>query len=541
MNIASKIPTEILGEIFLHAINGPISNIQDNSFPWAIDRVCKSWRYAFVNYPKLWTWITIDLAESYSRGQDLIAVNQCLSLCLERSKHNPLNISLHLPIEEYDEDNPFFTLVWQTFLSCSHRWRIMYLANVLEPQFVTLVSCTGATPILESLTILHGPMDIIDYSDFTGFQIAPRLTRFTLLHPAAMFAVQKWSVPWMQLTNLTLRFEEIICVDQLCVLLKQLRDIEELRLILEGDEPRIELSDFVHNSGTPQCLPHLRVLQVCCIQTLGLITAPSLSELYLEGSEFFYPQTLDGEPNEVLAEEILSSFIQRSSCKIHKLTLSDFSEHPFTPLVHAFPRVVELCLADAMPCLEDLLSLDQFPGLSVLDCTTHRFNARYFMRALVAILKLRNSSSATCSAAPLAKVIFRPMLSKDRGASVLVTTTDWASFESYVQVGSCCELNLTRQLWLPEEAPQSPPQSPPSATNGSSPSSSTLGAPLNPGPSVSQQPVLSGTLFPPDFVQYLSNSLDDFDSNIFRNDGDINFERDFGQWFNGDDVPLDLK
>ncbi|KAM6495169.1 hypothetical protein JOM56_009792 [Amanita muscaria] len=448
MNIASKIPTEILGEIFLHAIDGPISNIQDSSFPWAIERVCKSWRSAFVTYPDLWTWITINLADSYSRGQDLNSVNQRLSLCLERSRNNPLNIFLRLPTDEYDETSPPFTLVWQTFLSCSHRWRIVYLANLLEPQFITLNSCTGATPILESLTI-HSPMDTIGYSDFTGFKIAPHLTRFSVLHPAAMFAARKWSVPWMQLTNLTLRFEEIVGVDQLRVLFKQLRDIEELCLILEGDEPGIELNDFVHNSGTPQCLPHLRVLQVCCVETLGLITAPSLSELYLEGSEFFYPQTFDGDPNEVLAEEILSSFIQRSSCKIHKLTLSDFSEHPFTSLVQLFPDVVELYLVDAMVCFEHLLSVSpiEFPGLRVLDCTTHTFDVEYFMQTLLAILRLRNSSSATCSAASLAKVIFRPVL-EDGEASVLVTTTDWASFESYVQVGSWCVYSICDRLVL---------------------------------------------------------------------------------------------
>ncbi|KAM6495170.1 hypothetical protein JOM56_009793 [Amanita muscaria] len=316
-----------------------------------------------------------------------------------------------------------------------------------------------------------------DYSACNGFQIAPRLTRFTVLHPVAICAVRRWSVPWMQLTNLTLRFEDILGVDDLLYdLIKQLRDIEELRLILDGAES----DDLVYPLGTPQCLQHLRVLEVCCVETLGFITAPSLSELCLDGSEsLFYPQMFDDNPNEVLAKEILNSFLQRSSCKIHKLTLSGFGWYnKFTPLVQLFPDVVELCLVTAQTCLEDLLSPSQFPGLRVLDCTTHPIDAKCFMRPLLAILRLRNSSSATCSAAPLTKVIFRPML-KDGGASVLVTTTDWASFESYVQVGSCCELNLTRQLWLPEEAPQSPPP----ATHGSpnrantniapSPSSST--------------------------------------------------------------------
>ncbi|KAM6495172.1 hypothetical protein JOM56_009795 [Amanita muscaria] len=421
MNIASKIPTDILEEIFLHTINGPISNIQDSSSPWAIERVCKSWRSAFVNYPKLWTWITINIVESYSRGQDLNSVNRGLSLCLKRSRNNPLNISLHLPTEEYDKTSPYFAPVWKTFLSCSHRWRIVYLENVL---LFTLGSCKGATPILESLTI-HNPKDNGYYSVCDGFQIAPRLTRFTVLHVVTICAVPRWNTA----------------------------------VFTASARP-------TNGSDSPFCS--------------------------------------HDDPNEVSAKEILNSFIQRSSCKIHKLTLSSFGRYSkFTPLVQLFPDVVELCLVGAKACLEDLLSPSQFPGLRVLDHATY-------------------SSSTTCSAVPLAKVIFRPVF-EDGKASFLVTTTGWASFESYVQVGSCCELNLTRQLWLPEEALRSPLP----ATNGSpntnitpSPSSSTLGAPLHPG---------------------LTNSLDDFDSNIFWIDGDINFERDFGQWFNGGDVPLDLK
>ncbi|KIL59673.1 hypothetical protein M378DRAFT_26859 [Amanita muscaria Koide BX008] len=436
MNIASKIPIEVLGEVFLHAIDGSISNVQDNGFPWAINRVCKYWRSAFVTSPDLWTWITINLAESYSRGQDFNAANQCLSLCLERSRNYPLNISLHLPNEGYDENSPSVTPIWQTFLSCSHRWRIVHLENVLGPQLLTINLCTGATPILESLTI-YSPVDPDNYNDFTGFQIVPHLTRFTLVHPTAMFAVRTWSVPWMQLTNLMLRFNEIGGVDQLCVLFQQLRDIEELCLSLGGDEGEIELGDFVHNSGTPQCLQHLRVLQVCCVEIFGLITAPSLYELYLEGSRFFYSKTGDGDPYEILPEAIISSFIQRSGCKIHKLTLSDFSAPPFTPLVQLFPDVVELCLVDAVTCLRHLIEPNQFPGLRALDCTTHTINATFFMGILLLILQVHNTSSAKCSAASLEKVIFRPVL-EDGEPSVLVSTTDWASFETYVKIGSWC-------------------------------------------------------------------------------------------------------
>jgi len=51
-------------------------------------------------------------------------------------------------------------------------------------------------------------------------------------------------------------------------------------------------------------------------------------------------------------------------------------------------------------------------------------------------------------------------------------------------------------------------------------------------------------IFNSDFLQSVASSLnDDFDPSVFRADGDLNFERDFGQWFNPDDgvAGLDLK
>ncbi len=46
---------------------------------------------------------------------------------------------------------------------------------------------------------------------------------------------------------------------------------------------------------------------------------------------------------------------------------------------------------------------------------------------------------------------------------------------------------------------------------------------------------MSAALFTPDFIQSVANSLDEFDPSFLRPDGDIDFERDFGQWFNHPD------
>jgi collagen type III alpha len=51
---------------------------------------------------------------------------------------------------------------------------------------------------------------------------------------------------------------------------------------------------------------------------------------------------------------------------------------------------------------------------------------------------------------------------------------------------------------------------------------------------------LTGNIFSPEFMQGVANALDDIDPSLFRPDGDLNFERDFGQWFSQDES-LDLK
>ncbi|KAJ6527497.1 hypothetical protein B0H19DRAFT_542111 [Mycena capillaripes] len=58
--------------------------------------------------------------------------------------------------------------------------------------------------------------------------------------------------------------------------------------------------------------------------------------------------------------------------------------------------------------------------------------------------------------------------------------------------------------------------------------------PLPPAPS-------AVTHFSSDFIQTVANGLDEFvDIGLFRGDGDLKFERDFGQWFNPDDVGMPI-
>lgn len=63
----------------------------------------------------------------------------------------------------------------------------------------------------------------------------------------------------------------------------------------------------------------------------------------------------------------------------------------------------------------------------------------------------------------------------------------------------------------------------------------------SPPPMVNQRSAMS-VLFPPDFMQHIvPNSLDDFETNIFPMETDINLERDFRWLFHDDYVPPEMR
>ncbi|KAJ6624852.1 hypothetical protein B0H10DRAFT_1871923 [Mycena sp. CBHHK59/15] len=105
----------------------------------------------------------------------------------------------------------------------------------------------------------------------------------------------------------------------------------------------------------------------------------------------------------------------------------------------------------------------------------------------------------------------------------------------------------------PIAGPNAPGTAPPTPTNQSQPAQSQNMAPspssgmiLNPNSAMNPvaMPLSGGpapasatdSLFSSEFIQGVATTLDEFDVGLFRADGDINFERDFGQWFNPDDM-----
>lgn len=49
------------------------------------------------------------------------------------------------------------------------------------------------------------------------------------------------------------------------------------------------------------------------------------------------------------------------------------------------------------------------------------------------------------------------------------------------------------------------------------------------------------TMFSQEFMQGMTSALDDIDPSMFKQEGNLDFERDFSQWFGHPDDSLDLK
>ncbi|KAK7031491.1 hypothetical protein R3P38DRAFT_2701217 [Favolaschia claudopus] len=95
--------------------------------------------------------------------------------------------------------------------------------------------------------------------------------------------------------------------------------------------------------------------------------------------------------------------------------------------------------------------------------------------------------------------------------------------------------------------PNSTPQQPPGPQGGNSMAPSpglmmnpnvSTGAMNSVGMPLPPSATPTDTIFNSDFMQNMEDFVSDV--GLFRGDGDLNFERDFGQWFNPDDVGMDL-
>ena len=161
MNLETRIPAEILSEIFHLLCDEPIDlgKLENSSclaeFPWAVGQVCRRWRMAFLSHPVLWTRLSLLDRRIHRHPRsvaDFAEMERRSVIYLKRSGQLPLTITIFTEFSWID--SPMVTIC-NMLLSYSNRWRkadilVLSLASSINDD--ALLECRGRMPILESLS-----------------------------------------------------------------------------------------------------------------------------------------------------------------------------------------------------------------------------------------------------------------------------------------------------------------------------------------------------------------------------------------------------
>ncbi|KAJ6554281.1 hypothetical protein B0H19DRAFT_144317 [Mycena capillaripes] len=275
------LPSELVSEIFIHFLPTyplcpPLIGIDS---PTSLTHICRDWREIALATPQLWR--AIGLFHS-----DIPFEQQChiIDIWLNRSRSCPLFIHI--------ENNHAWTELFSVFLPLLSRWEYLKLHCVL------LHPVVAALPLLRHLD-LSGD----DYTTF-AFHDVPLLCTAVLNN----FAMEVITLPWAQLTSLTLR--DVYPFECLPIL-KQTSNLVHCELCLWIDE--LSPTDINAPDIMLPCLESLTFRNPDgrrLSDFLAIIVVPALLSLRV--------------PERLLGSDpigLLMSLISKSGCKLQEMAI----------------------------------------------------------------------------------------------------------------------------------------------------------------------------------------------------------------------------
>ncbi|KIL61404.1 hypothetical protein M378DRAFT_13577 [Amanita muscaria Koide BX008] len=325
MVVVSKVPIEILTEIFYLLCKKPISVYKLNNwcykegFPWAVGLVSRQWRAAFLSYPPIWASLTLSDMDGIDHDRSECYADERirrLALYLERSGGYPLRLDI-------------------CFWYIDKCFTMMALDMLILPG-------KGKLPILEWLEIR---VLFLRKHDRGIFEVAPRLTHASIRRWAQGY---NWILPWTQLTELVLTLDGVSVIKNGDVpnLLPMLHNIKELRIRFKNIYGEVDFDD----DFPPTSLNQLHVLEVPHPAFLSWVEAPSLCEIYFvdHHRDYYGPLDVQGQ---------IFSLIQRSSCRIRKLSFSSGRKFYVGMLEDMVELVIDCQHSHGFPSSIDISSL----------------------------------------------------------------------------------------------------------------------------------------------------------------------------------------
>ncbi|KAK0462243.1 uncharacterized protein EV420DRAFT_1179579 [Desarmillaria tabescens] len=299
-----RLPAEILFEIFDWAL---VDALSDNrpavQSPWTLGHVCLRWRQTTHSFPSLWSKLRIHITESSSfirlgrltpvSPQGSIHFTAGLDYALSRSGSSPLSLRV-----EFSDWEDYSQELLIRLVSLSHRWEDIIVIAPTET-FNALFELLGSAqlPLIQSIRFQSSSQfywdDMPAKDRCTAFQTAPKL-RSAILNPVLMLRL-----PSSRITELSISYPE---PEDIPIILNQLPYLQFFRLT--GFKP--------WNIDNPVPTTHmaLRQVELPSLDNLAFFTLPFLTHLCIS--------TVTQSWN----REIVASFLNRSSCVIHKLQIS---------------------------------------------------------------------------------------------------------------------------------------------------------------------------------------------------------------------------
>ncbi|KAF7376903.1 F-box domain-containing protein [Mycena sanguinolenta] len=304
------VPNEITSEIFMHFLPDypAVSPLNGLASPTSLTHVCHKWREVALATPALWRAIRFN--------NHHIPYEEILPICrtwIKRSGSCALSIDINL-----DNSDILHKIFAEPLAMATMRWEHLNLwvppqPPWAQPSFPNI----GSMPMLRSLN-LTSPMG----PDVSTFSQVPQLRTVVLGNSGV---ISKITLPWIQLTSLTLKY---VSVAQCTRILVETLNLVQCTLYLDSADGLGVFTDL----ALP-CLESLALQDDSWEQTVGerflnRFTVPSLRRLELE--EVF----LGAEP--ITALEL---FISKSRCRLQEVCISEDTAKHHELYRQAFPSI----------------------------------------------------------------------------------------------------------------------------------------------------------------------------------------------------------
>ncbi|KAL0573245.1 hypothetical protein V5O48_008714 [Marasmius crinis-equi] len=330
----SKLPTELLLQVFEDVVEMAHSPSTPFSGPYALSAVCWNWRYLLACCPQLWTNIVI-------RHDPLIhpiqykALKGRLQYALLRSENHPLSITLA-------HSSPLL----DTVLIAATRWR---LANLT----ITGVEAAGlenySFPLLQKCTVNLCSQDSLGSHTIN----APALKHVAIQIPSPFNPL---IFPWQQITHLEL---ELAFTDPLSRIIPPIPPPP-----VQSNPDRYPLPNltYLHVNNYPEALEGLLTPQLRHV----VLTTDRMIDT-LANSEWIYNRVISLIIDSKCTIEIVEFRVPRYGVKLSNASVNSLLE--WTPNV----RELRFSVYDMVSLLSlDWWSIGNLPALQAVEALTIR-------------------------------------------------------------------------------------------------------------------------------------------------------------------------